>query len=168
MEEGRFVRAGTRAFAVQARAMDLRLSGRTALVAASSRGLGFAVARGLAAEGAAVAICARTAQAADAAAASIASETGARTAGFACDLSREGEPERLVGATAEHFGSLDVLVTNAGGPPPGSFSQLDDAAWDRAVDLTLMSVVRLTRSALPYLRKSGRGRIVNLVSSSVK
>jgi 3-oxoacyl-[acyl-carrier protein] reductase len=146
----------------------LRLTGRSALVAASSRGLGYAVARGLAVEGAVVAVSARTADAAESAAKRIATETGARCAGFACDLSAAGQPERLVSAVVERFGALDVLVTNAGGPPAGAFTQIDDARWAQSVDLTLMSVVRLVRSALPYLRKSGRGRIVNIVSSSVK
>jgi 3-oxoacyl-[acyl-carrier protein] reductase len=148
--------------------MDLELKGRCALVAASTRGLGYAVARGLAAEGARVAVSGRTQAAADRAAAQIAGETGAQCAGFESDLARAGEPERLVTRAAERFGGLDVLVNNAGGPPPGGFSDVDDAQWSKAVELTLMSVVRLTRSALPYLRKSGRGRIVNIVSSSVK
>jgi 3-oxoacyl-[acyl-carrier protein] reductase len=148
--------------------MDLEIAGRCALVAASSRGLGFAVAQGLAAEGAAVAVCARTRSAAVAAAESIAKRTGARCEGFACDLARAGEPEQLVAAVIERFGALEVLVTNAGGPPTGAFTETDDARWAQAVDLTLMSVVRLVRAALPYLRKSGRGRIVNLVSTSVK
>jgi 3-oxoacyl-[acyl-carrier protein] reductase len=148
--------------------MDFELSGRSALVAASSRGLGFAVARGLAAEGANVAVSARTLAAAKSAAERIAEETGARCEGIACDLSHAGEPERLVASAAERFGALDVVVTNAGGPPAGGFSQIDDAQWAQSIDLTLMSVVRLVRSALPYLRKSDGGRIVNIVSTSVK
>jgi 3-oxoacyl-[acyl-carrier protein] reductase len=148
--------------------MNLGLAGRNALVAASSRGLGYAVARGLAAEGARVAVSARTLASAQAAAERIATETGSESVAFACDLSREGEPERLAASVAERFGGIDVLVTNAGGPPAGGFSQTDDDRWSHAVDLTLMSVVRLVRAALPYLRKSGRGRIVNIVSSSVK
>jgi len=148
--------------------MDLQLRGCTALVAASSRGLGYAVAKGLASEGARVAVSGRSQSAAQQAASDIAHASGAEVCGFACDLSKPGEPEALVEKTAARFGALDVLVTNAGGPPPGHFAQLGDDAWEKATRLTLMSVVRLIRAALPHLRKSGRGRIVNLSSSSVK
>jgi len=148
--------------------MDLELKGACALVAASTRGLGFAVARGLAAEGARVAISGRTQAAADAAAEDIARATGAECAGFAADLAGDGEPQRLVADAARRFGAIDVLVNNAGGPPAGGFAQVDDRQWEAAFELTLMSAVRMTRAALPYLRKSGRGRVVNLVSSSVK
>jgi len=148
--------------------MDLQLAGCAALVAASSRGLGFAVAKGLAAEGARVALSSRSQAAADEAAREIARTSGAEVCGFACDLGKAGEPEALVEKAAARFGALDVLVTNAGGPPPGGFAQLDDAAWDTAMRLTLMSAVRLIRTALPHLRDSGRGRIINLASSSVK
>lgn len=87
---------------------------------------------------------------------------------IACDLSQADGPAALVAATVERFGALDVLVTNAGGPPPGSFSDVGDEQWRAAFDLTLMSVVRLIRAALPSLRASGRGRVINLASTSVK
>lgn len=148
--------------------MDFGLKGASALVTASTRGLGFAIARGLAAEGARVAASGRTQQAADKAAAEIAEATGAETAAFACDVGKDGDPQRLVEQVVARFGGLDILVTNAGGPPAGGFSDVDDPKWTTAVDVTLMSVVRLVRSALPYLRKSGRGRVINVVSSSVK
>jgi 3-oxoacyl-[acyl-carrier protein] reductase len=148
--------------------MDLGLSGVNALVAASTRGLGYAIARGLAKEGARVAVSGRTRSTVERAAETIGSETGSRCVGIECDLSRAGEAERLVETAAGSLGGLDVLVTNAGGPTPGSFAQIDDALWEQTVDLTLMSAVRLIRTALPYLRKSGRGRVVNVVSSSVK
>jgi 3-oxoacyl-[acyl-carrier protein] reductase len=148
--------------------MDLQLQGCAALVAASTRGLGYAVAKGLAAEGARVAVSGRTQPAADAAAHEIAQATQSTVKGFACDLRAAGQPEALVSQVAQSFGGLDVLVTNAGGPPAGMFSQVDDAAWTQTFELTLMSVVRLIRTALPHLRKSGRGRIINVASSSVK
>lgn len=148
--------------------MDFGLRDRVALVAASSSGLGYAVARGLAAEGAKVVVSSRSGERAEQAAATIARDTGSATAAFACDVSKEGEPEELVRSAADRFGSLDVLVTNAGGPPPGTFATIDDAGWRQASELTLMSVVRLIRSALPHLRASGRGRIINLSSTSVK
>jgi len=148
--------------------MELGLRGRAALVAASSRGLGFAVAKALGAEGARVAVTSRTQAAADSAAAEIARDSGIETLALTCDLSIAGQPETLVEAAAQRFGGLDVLVTNAGGPPPGGFDELDDAMWQRAVDGTLFSVVRLIRAALPFLRRSGQGRIINLSSTSVK
>ena len=130
--------------------------------------MGFAVARALAAEGAEVAVCARTLDSASDAARRIAAETGARTEAFACDLRVPGEPERLVMDCVGRFNALDILVTNAGGPPQGTFETTSDAAWGAAIELTLMSAVRLVRAALPYLRKSEQGRIVNLASTSVK
>ena len=148
--------------------MDIGLAGVSALVSASTRGLGFAIARGLAAEGARVAVSGRTQSAADKAAAEIARATGAECAAFAADVGKDGEPQRLVDQVVSRFGGLDVLVTNAGGPPAGGFSEIGDPQWTATVDVTLMSVVRLVRSALPYLRKSGRGRVINVVSSSVK
>ena len=148
--------------------MDFGLAGASALVSASTRGLGFAIARGLAAEGARVAVSGRTQAAADKAAAEISRATGSQCAGFAADVGKDGDPQRLVDQTVARFGGLDVLVTNAGGPPAGGFSDVGDPQWHAAVEVTLMSVVRLVRSALPYLRKSGRGRIINVVSSSVK
>jgi 3-oxoacyl-[acyl-carrier protein] reductase len=148
--------------------MDLDLKGRVALVAASSSGLGEAVAAGLAAEGARVVLSSRSLEKAEAAAERIAARTGALTAAFACDVAIAGQPERLIRDCVDRFGGLDVLVTNAGGPPAGGFADVDDAAWDKAAQLTLMSVVRLVRAALPHLRMSGRGRIINLASTSVK
>lgn len=148
--------------------MDIGLAGSSALVSASTRGLGYAIARGLAAEGARVAVSGRTQSAADKAAAEIARETGAECAAFAADVGKDGDPQRLVDQVVSRFGGLDVLVTNAGGPPAGGFSDIGDPQWTATVDVTLMSVVRLVRSALPYLRKSGRGRVINVVSSSVK
>lgn len=148
--------------------MDFGLAGKSALVAASTRGLGFAIARGLAAEGARVAVSGRTQAAADKAADEIARATGSQCVGFIADVGKDGDPQRLVAQAVERFDGLDVLVTNAGGPPAGGFSDVDDPKFLTAVDVTLMSVVRLVRAALPYLRKSGRGRVINVVSSSVK
>jgi 3-oxoacyl-[acyl-carrier protein] reductase len=148
--------------------MDLDLRDRVALVAASSSGLGRACAQGLAAEGARVVVSSRSLQRAQAAAQDIAHATGAQTVAFACDVAKPGEPESLVERSVAHFGRLDVLVTNAGGPPAGPFGDFDDATWEQAVHLTLFSVVRLIRAALPQLKASGRGRIINLSSTVVK
>jgi len=148
--------------------MNLDLDKRVALVAASTSGLGLACALGLAAEGVSVVVCSRDEQRSKATAADIARQTHARVAGFACDVSKPGEPERLVARCLETFGRLDILVTNAGGPPAGSFTDEDDAAWESAFALGFMSVVRFVRAALPSLVASGRGRIVNIASTSVK
>ncbi len=148
--------------------MDLRLNDRVALVAGSSSGLGRAVALVFAQEGARVAVSSRDAERARNAADEIARETQAKTVAIAADVAKAGEPERLVQATVDHFGRLDILVTNAGGPPPGKFEQVSDDQWQQATQLTLMSVVRLTRAALPHLRTSGHGRIINLSSTVVK
>jgi 3-oxoacyl-[acyl-carrier protein] reductase len=148
--------------------MDLDLKNRVALIAASSKGLGRAAAEGLAAEGARVVISSRNLDHARSTANEISNRTKSETAAFSCDVSKPEEPARLVAATVQRFGGLDVLVTNAGGPPPGAFTNLDDGAWERATALTLMSVVRLIRAALPHLKATGRGRIINLSSTSVK
>ena len=150
--------------------MDLGLAGRVALVTAASRGLGFASATALAGEGASLVVCAREPQRLEAAAAELQSvaPSGVRIEQVALDVSAPDAAARLVGVARERFGRLDVLVTNAGGPPAGSFLKVGDADWERAFQLTLMSVVRLAREALPLLRASGQGRVVNILSTSVK
>src|SRR5690349_4126855 len=148
--------------------MDLGLEGRVALVAAASRGLGKAVALALADEGARVAIFSRQAEAIEAAAAEVRSRTGAQVLPLAADVNRPEDLEQVVRATIERFGRLDILVNNAGGPPPGTFDRLSEEQWHQAVNLTLMSAVRLTRLALPHLRTQGGGRIINLTSSSTR
>lgn len=148
--------------------MDLGIRGRTALVAASGTGIGRAVAEGLAAEGANVALCARTGAVVAKAAADLARRHSVRTFSLQCDLSEPESAAKLVSETASALGAPLILVTNAGGPPPGVFDDLDDAAWERAFHLTLMSAVRLTRAALPGMKKAGWGRIVNIASVSVR
>jgi 3-oxoacyl-[acyl-carrier protein] reductase len=148
--------------------MDLGLKGRNALVAAASKGLGKAVALELAAEGASVSICARSAAELMAAADEISAATSARVLPFVCDVT---SPEQIV-AWLEHaeaqLGSIDVLVNNAGGPPTGPFLDFDDEAWRAGLDLNLMSAVRLCRAVLPDMAKRGWGRIVNITSVMVK
>src|SRR5207302_7752904 len=137
--------------------MDLGLRGCKALVAGASRGLGLACAKALADEGARVFVCSRNAREIARAAA----EIGA--AGHsAADLARPDEVQRVVAEAVAALGGLDCLVTNAGGPPTAPFEQADDGDWDIAYQLNLMSAVRLIRAALPALKASGRGRIVNL------
>jgi 3-oxoacyl-[acyl-carrier protein] reductase len=150
--------------------MDLGLRGRTAIVAAASQGLGRGVARALAAEGANVVMFSRNAAAIDAAAADvqIAAATGARIVGLAADVTRASDLEQVVKTTLESFGSVDVLFNNAGGPKPGMFDTLTDADWQGAVELNLMSAIRLTRLCLPSMRARHWGRVITSTSSSVK
>jgi 3-oxoacyl-[acyl-carrier protein] reductase len=140
--------------------MDLGLSGRRALVTAASKGLGRACAATLIAEGARVFISSRSPEA-------TAREIGA-VGSLAADISGEGEPERVVAAAVDALGGLDVLVVNAGGPPPGTFQDVPLPAWETAFQLTLMSAVRLVRAALPSLKESDQARIVFISSISVR
>ncbi|MDP3185474.1 MAG: SDR family oxidoreductase [Anaerolineales bacterium] len=148
--------------------MDLQLKDKRALVTGASRGLGYAVALGLAREGCRVAINSRDEARISAAAGKIAAETGAQAIGLAGDLTEPDMPERLVGETVRTFGGLDILVTNAGGPPAGLFESFDEAAWQKAIDLSLMSHVRLIRAALPHLKQSKSASVLTVTSYSVK
>ncbi len=143
--------------------MKLNLENKTVLVTAGSKGIGLATALGFYESGANVAICGRSQDKLDAAAAQIPgclAMTG--------DVSQAEDIDRVVQATTDKFGGIDILVNNAGGPPPGLFEQLADDDWDKAVQLTLMSVIRATRLVLPHMRAQKWGRIVNISSSGVK
>lgn len=148
--------------------MDLGLGGRVALVGGSSRGLGYAVARELAAEGCSVVLCGRDADSVESARTSIATATGVDTLGVAADLSVPDGVERVVERAVEHFTGIDVLVTNTGGPPPGPFESHTAAAWRAAIAQNLESVVNLTRLVLPAMKQRGWGRIINVTSIAVK
>jgi 3-oxoacyl-[acyl-carrier protein] reductase len=148
--------------------MDMGLKGTVALVAASSQGLGKAIAMELAREGANLAMCARGDEELAAAADEIRNETGAGILAIPTDLTKDEEIKSLVARTAEHFGRIDILVNNAGGPPSGPFEKQGDEAWEQAFRLNLMSAVRLIRECLPHLQAGGRGRIINMTSTSVK
>jgi 3-oxoacyl-[acyl-carrier protein] reductase len=147
--------------------MQTGLAGKVALVCAASRGLGKAAARGLAAEGARVAMCARHMPTLQAAAAEIQAETGAEVLAIAADLSRRSDIVRLVDQTVQHFGGLDILVTNSGGPKAGLFSATTESDWRDAIDLVLLSTVLLCMEAVPHMRRGG-GRIINITSISAK
>lgn len=147
--------------------MKLGLDGRVALVAASSRGLGRAVAAELAAEGAAVIMCARGADALRQAADAIAA-TGARVHALAGDLSQPDEVQRIVRSGVAQFGPIDVLVTNTGGPPAGPFESHDREAWHAAVRQNLYSVIELVGAVLPGMKERRWGRIINVTSIAVK
>ncbi|BAZ50628.1 SDR family oxidoreductase [Nostoc ellipsosporum NOK] len=147
--------------------MDLQLTGKVALVTAASKGLGEATARQFAREGAKVAICARS-ELVDKAAAKIENETGTEVLAVRADVTQQADIERVINTTVEKFGSLDILVTNAGGPPAGTFDDTDIAAWEAAVNLNLLSAVRLIQYALPHLRKSTTSAILTITSTSTK
>jgi len=148
--------------------MDLKLKGKRALVLGASRGLGYATARGLAIEGCTVAINGRNMDKLEPAAQVIRSETGVRVFPVPGDVSDPKLPQSLIDQTVESLGGLDLLVTNAGGPPSGPFESIQDETWYQAVELSFLSHVRVIRSALPYLRKSDSASVLTITSYSVK
>jgi 3-oxoacyl-[acyl-carrier protein] reductase len=149
--------------------MDFGIKGRVAAVAASSQGLGFACALELAREGASVAICSRDRGRVDDAAKRIRdSVPDAVVHATVVDLSKDLDCRAFVDGAAEHFGRLDILVTNSGGPAPGSLDQVSLETLRRGVDTTLMSAIALMMAAVPHLRKNRWGRIVNILSITVK
>lgn len=148
--------------------MDYGLAGKAALVGGASRGIGRAAALGLAREGCRVAICARGVERLEATANEIRADTGTDVIAVPCDMARPDDIRRFVAAAVEAFGRLDIVVNNAGGPPPGPFEAHDESAWRQALDQNFLSVVRTVREALPYLRAAGGGRIVNITSVAVK
>ncbi|MBL7200592.1 MAG: SDR family oxidoreductase [Anaerolineae bacterium] len=147
--------------------MDLGLDGSVALVTASSKGLGRATALQLAQEGARVVICARNVDALARTRDEIAARGGTVLA-LPADLASPDTAQGLVDATMVRFGRLDILIGNAGGPPPGEFLALDESAWEQAIQLTLMSFVRLCYAAIPVLTQSDHGSILACTSLSVK
>jgi 3-oxoacyl-[acyl-carrier protein] reductase len=142
--------------------VNLGLQGRTAIVCGASSGIGLAIAESLAEEGANVAMFARGREALE--------READRLGGLAVrgDVRNPSDLARLVERTADAFGGIDILVNNSGGPPPGTARELTDDALDDAVELLLISAVRLTNLCLPYLEQSGQGRIVNVTSSTVR
>lgn len=148
--------------------MDLGLKNKVALVAAGSRGLGRAVAEELAAEGASLLLCARDAQTLAETAAAIAESSGAHVLAVPADVTVINDITRLVEAGIERFGQIDILVTNAGGPPAGTFDKLTREQWDEAIKLTLLSAVELARQVLPGMKERRWGRIINITSIAVK
>ncbi|MBV9928424.1 MAG: SDR family oxidoreductase [Acidobacteria bacterium] len=148
--------------------MDLGLRGKVALVAAASRGLGRAVAEELAAEGASLVLCARGAESLSKTCEEIGRASGVEVLGVAGDVSLAEDVSRVVGAALERFGRVDILVTNAGGPPAGTFDTLSPQDWEAATRLTLTSVLNLTRAVLPGMRERRWGRILNVTSIAVK
>ncbi len=148
--------------------MDLGLDGCAAIVGGASSGMGRAVAERLVAEGAGVLLFARRADVLEQAATELSASGPGRAIALAGDATEEADLARAVDQAQDAFGRIDIVINNTGGPPAGDFGDLDDDAWQAGFELTLLSALRLTRLALPMLRSSGRGRVVNITSMAVK
>ncbi|MDY6875967.1 MAG: SDR family oxidoreductase [Chloroflexota bacterium] len=148
--------------------MDLGLHDKVVLVAAASKGLGKAVALCLAQEGAHIAICARGEEHLTSTAAEIEMKTGRPALALPADVSDPAAANALVKATVERFGRIDILITNAGGPPPGQFLDLTPDDWETATRMTLMSAVRLCYAIVPVMKEQAEGSILAMTSVSVK
>ena len=148
--------------------MDMKLAGQTAIILASSKGLGYGAAEALAKEGANVTLVGRHANTLVDAAGRLEQLTGRRPLTFEADITKAEDIEHIVNETVAVYGTVHILVNNCGGPAPGTFDNLSDEAWQQGFELTLLSYVRSIRAVLPYMRKQGYGRIVNLTSSSHK
>jgi 3-oxoacyl-[acyl-carrier protein] reductase len=148
--------------------MDLRLKHKRALVTGASRGLGFATARGLACEGCHVAINSRNEEKLSEAARQLSEQCHTKVIALPGDITDAATPEKLIQQAAQSLEGLDILITNAGGPPPGRFVDFDDNTWLRAIEQSLLSHVRLIRAALPWLRSSSAASVLAITSYSVK
>ncbi len=148
--------------------MDLGLKDKRALVLGASRGLGYAVAMGLAREGACVAINSRTPDSLQNAAQAIQTETQVKIVPLAGDVTTPGVADQIVSQAVEGLGGLDILVTNAGGPPAGKFESFADEVWQKAVELSFLSHAWTIRAALPHLRRSPDASVLAIASYSVK
>jgi 3-oxoacyl-[acyl-carrier protein] reductase len=147
--------------------VDLQLTDKIALIVASSKGLGKAIATQLAAEGCDVMLTSRNAEQLAEARQQLLSSAKGRVECSPCDITKLDDIQKLVAVTRERLGPVDILINNAGGPPGGGFDQVDDAAWQAAFELNLLSYVRLIREVLPDMKQNG-GRIINVTSSSIK
>ena len=148
--------------------MDFGLKGKRALVLAASRGLGYASALGLAREGCKLVICSRDQARIEAAADAIRKETGAEVKALVADVSSAAEAKRLVDATVQAYGGLEIVVHNAGGPPAGETLAMSDEQWQKAFEQNLLSFTRITGAAVPEMKKAGYGRVLTIASSSIK
>jgi 3-oxoacyl-[acyl-carrier protein] reductase len=148
--------------------MFLGLRGKTALVAAASKGLGYAIARELATEGAIIVICARNKDTLKDARDRLATETGAKVYAITADLTKYDDVKRVTSTSLEKLGRVDILINNNGGPPAGPFENHDWATWQGAFDQTLRSAVEMTRALLPGMKERRWGRIINVTSMAAK
>jgi 3-oxoacyl-[acyl-carrier protein] reductase len=148
--------------------MDLKLTNKVAIVLAASKGLGKAIATTLSAEGAKVIIGSRDKAELDKTAAEIQQRTGNEVIAMAIDMSKGDEIDEFIKQAGAKFGHIDILLNNAGGPPFDKFENFDDTQWQKAFELNLLSMARTSRQVLPYMQKAGGGRIINIISGSVK
>ncbi len=148
--------------------MDLGLKDKVMMVAASSKGLGYAIARQLAREGAKLSIASRSKSNIDDAALRIVNETQAEVFPSVLEVRDQASIERWIKETLHQYGRIDGMVINAGGPPAGTFDELDDYKWRDGFELTLMSTVRLIRQVLPQMKKQKSGSILTITSISIK
>ena len=148
--------------------MDLGLKDRVALVCASSRGLGKAIAKSLAQEGAIVAICSRNQKTVEETRKTLEVETNAKIIGVVADLSLKQDLEKLLETVRDRLGSIDILINNTGNPPAGCLAQLSESDWDRAYQLVLMSAIRLTKGVVSGMMERGWGRVINIATSAVE
>jgi 3-oxoacyl-[acyl-carrier protein] reductase len=148
--------------------MDLGLKNKVALVAAASHGLGKASALALAHEGARLVICSRREESVKKTAEEIRETTGASIIGVTADVSKKEDIQRFVQTAIREFGTVHVLVNNAGGPPTGNILSMPEEEWGKGIQLTLMSVIRLVREVLPFMEKQHWGRIISIVSIAAK
>ncbi|MES2266379.1 MAG: SDR family oxidoreductase [Bacteroidota bacterium] len=148
--------------------MDLKLTNKVAIVLAASKGLGKAIAMTLSAEGAKVIIGSRDEDALNKTVAEIKEATGNEVFAIPVDVANAMQVTEFINNAANAFGRIDILLNNAGGPPFDKFENFDDAQWQQAFDLNLLSMARTSRLVLPHLQKTGSGRIINIISGSVK
>lgn len=148
--------------------MDLHLEGKVALVVASSQGLGKAIAAQLVQEGTHVMLASRNEEKLKKVQEELSRFAKGKVSYHAADITQAEDIRSLVQATRDTFGSIDILINNAGGPPGGTFEQLDESQWQQAFELNLLSYIRLIREVLPDMKKAGGGRIINIASSSIK
>ncbi|WP_300459145.1 SDR family oxidoreductase [Desulfobacula sp.] len=148
--------------------MELNLTNKVVMIAAASKGMGYAIARQCAREGAQVSMASRSKKQIEAAAERIRKETSSHVTPFVFDAADGDSIERWTADTLKTYGRINGLLVNAGGPPTGLFDQFDDKDWQAAFDLTLMSAVRMMRSVIPSMKQQGGGSILTITSSSVK
>ena len=148
--------------------MELGIKNKVAIVCASSQGLGKATALGLAKEGAKVVIFARHKKDIDETAHAISSVTDSEVLPMVADVTKAEDIQKVVKTTVEKFGTVHILVNNAGGPPVANFAELSDDMWMNGVNLTMMSLIRMTREVIPHMLKNKWGRIINITSLTAK
>ncbi len=149
--------------------MDLGIKNKVAIVAASTKGLGLAVALNLASEGALVTICSRDRDNLKSAKHKVENETGTQVLAIQADVSKDKDIEQVISKTLEiHPGGIDILVNNAGGPPYGMFEDFDIDTWQSAIELNLFSTIRFSKKVIPFMKRNNWGRIVNITSFAVK